>query len=46
VTTAAPPEAVATMFAAVADGLLLHALLDPEVDVSTAITALHVVLTR
>jgi hypothetical protein len=40
----APPEAIATLLAAVGDGLLLHVLLDPEVDTSGAIEALRALL--
>jgi AcrR family transcriptional regulator len=40
----APPAAIATLLAAVGDGLLLHALLDPELDVATALEALHTLL--
>jgi AcrR family transcriptional regulator len=37
----APPEAVATILGAVGDGLLLHVLLDPELDTAAAIDALR-----
>jgi AcrR family transcriptional regulator len=40
----APPEALATVIGAVGDGLLLHALLDPELDVAAAIEALRALL--
>ncbi len=42
----APPSALATLLAAAADGLLLHALLDPGVDITGALTALQTLLTR
>ncbi len=42
----APPSALATLLAAAADGLLLHALLDPDVDITEALTALQTLLTR
>src|SRR6266568_4861549 len=38
--------ALATLLAAAADGLLLHALLDPDVDITEALTALQTLLTR
>jgi AcrR family transcriptional regulator len=41
----APPQAIATLLAAVGDGLLLHALLDPDLDVAGALDALHGLLT-
>jgi AcrR family transcriptional regulator len=44
VSDATPPEAIATLLAAVGDGLLLHALLDTELDVSAALDALRVLL--
>jgi AcrR family transcriptional regulator len=37
----APPEALATLLAAVGDGLLLHVLLDGEVDVAGSVDALR-----
>ena len=40
----APPEAIATVLAALGDGLLLHVLLDPELDVAAAIEALRALL--
>ncbi len=40
----APPAAIATLIAAVGDGLLLHVLLDPDVDTSGAIAALRAML--
>jgi AcrR family transcriptional regulator len=40
----APPAAIATLLAAAGDGLLMHALLDPELDVAAAIEALRALL--
>ncbi len=40
----APPSAIASLLAAVGDGLLLHALLDPELDVRGALDALGALL--
>ncbi|HEY4464776.1 MAG TPA: TetR/AcrR family transcriptional regulator [Streptosporangiaceae bacterium] len=40
----APAEAIATLLGAVGDGLLLHALLDPELDVHAALNALRALL--
>ena len=40
----APPEAIATLLGAVGDGLLLHVLLDPELDTAAAIEALRALL--
>jgi AcrR family transcriptional regulator len=40
----APPAAIATLLAAVGDGLLLHALLDPKLDIAAAIEALRAML--
>jgi hypothetical protein len=40
----APADAIATLLAAIGDGLLLHALLDPELDVTTALDALRALL--
>lgn len=40
----APPEAIATLLGAVGDGLLLHALLDPELDIAAAVEALRAML--
>jgi AcrR family transcriptional regulator len=40
----ASPEAIATLLGAVGDGLLLHALLDPELDVPGAVAALRALL--
>jgi AcrR family transcriptional regulator len=40
----APPAAIATLLGAVGDGLLLHALLDPELDIAAAIEALRALL--
>jgi AcrR family transcriptional regulator len=40
----APAEAIATLLGAVGDGLLLHALLDPDVDVRAALNALRALL--
>ena len=37
----APAAAIATLLGAVGDGLLLHALLDPELDIASAIAALR-----
>lgn len=42
----ASPSALATLLAAAADGLLLHALLDPDVDITEALTALQTLLAR
>lgn len=38
------PEAIATLLAAVGDGLVLHALLDPDLDVRAAVDALRALL--
>jgi AcrR family transcriptional regulator len=40
----APAEAIASLIAAVGDGLLLHALLDPDLDVRAALDALGALL--
>jgi AcrR family transcriptional regulator len=40
----APAEAIATLLAAVGDGLLLHALLDPGVDAGAAIDAVRAMI--
>lgn len=40
----APAAAIATLLGAVGDGLLLHALLDPELDIAGAIAALRALL--
>ena len=40
----APPEAIATVLAAAGDGLLLHTLLDPKLDVAAAVAALRALL--
>ena len=40
----APADAIATLLGAVGDGLLLHALLDPELDVHAALDALQALL--
>jgi AcrR family transcriptional regulator len=40
----ASPEAIATVLGAAGDGLLLHALLDPELDVAAAVAALRALL--
>ena len=40
----APPAAIATLLGAVGDGLLLHALLDPELDIAAAVEALRALL--
>lgn len=45
VPTEPTPTALATLIAAVGDGLLLHSLLDPELDVAGATEALHALLT-
>jgi AcrR family transcriptional regulator len=42
--TGAPADAIATLLGAVGDGLLLHALLDPELDVHAALRALRALL--
>ncbi len=42
--TRAPADAIATLLGAVGDGLLLHALLDPELDVAAALDALRALL--
>ena len=42
--TGAPADAIATLLGAVGDGLLLHALLDPELDVHAALNALRALL--
>ena len=39
--TGAPADAIATLLGAVGDGLLLHALLDPGLDVHAALNALR-----
>ncbi len=44
ITRAAPAEAIGTLLAAVGDGLLLHALLDPDLDVSAAVRAFRALL--
>lgn len=41
---AAPADAIATLLAAVGDGLLLHALLDADLDIRAALRALHALL--
>jgi hypothetical protein len=41
---AAPAEAIATLLGAVGDGLLLHVLLDPALDVAGALAALRALL--
>jgi AcrR family transcriptional regulator len=41
-----PAAPVAVLLAAAADGLLLNALADPELDITPAIAALHTLLTR
>ena len=38
------PTAIATLLGAVGDGLLLHALLDPDLDIRAAIKALRALL--
>ena len=40
----APPEALATLLAAVGDGLLLHVLLDPQLDVRGSVDSLRSLL--
>jgi hypothetical protein len=40
----APADAIATLLGAVGDGLLLHALLDPDLDVHAALSALRALL--
>ena len=40
----APAESIATLLGAVGDGLLLHALLDPDLDVHAALNALRALL--
>lgn len=45
ITSAVPAEGLATLLVAAADGLLLHALLDPEVDIGQAVSALYRLLT-
>ena len=40
----APAEAIATLLGAIGDGLLLHVLLDPDLDVQTALDALRALL--
>ncbi|MFR0359224.1 TetR/AcrR family transcriptional regulator [Streptomyces sediminimaris] len=40
------PEGVATLLGAVGDGLLLHALLDPDLDVAGALETLRALLAR
>jgi AcrR family transcriptional regulator len=42
---AAPPAALATLLAAVGDGLLLHVLVDPGIDIAGAMAALRTLLT-
>ena len=42
--TGAPADAIATLLGAVGDGLLLHALLDPGLDVHAALNALRALL--
>lgn len=42
--TGAPAEAIATLLGAAGDGLLLHALIDPGLDVRAALGALHALL--
>jgi AcrR family transcriptional regulator len=46
VCTVAPAEALAVLLGAVGDGLLLHVLLDPELDTAGAIGALRALLDR
>jgi AcrR family transcriptional regulator len=40
----APPAAIATLLAALGDGLVLHVLLDPELDVAAVLDALRALL--
>ena len=42
----ASPEAIATLLGAVGDGLLLHVVLNPDLDVAGAIDALRALLSR
>ena len=42
--TGAPADAIAALLGVVGDGLLLHALLDPELDVHAALNALRALL--
>jgi hypothetical protein len=42
--TGAPADAIATLLGAVGDGLLLHAMLDPGLDVPAALNALRALL--
>jgi AcrR family transcriptional regulator len=44
VVDSAPADAIATLLAAVGDGLLLHALIDPHLDVRAALAALRALL--
>jgi AcrR family transcriptional regulator len=46
ITANVPAEAIATLLAALGDGLLLHALLDRDLDVAGAVTAVRDVLHR
>jgi AcrR family transcriptional regulator len=46
VSVAAPADALATLLAAVGDGLLLHALIDPDLDVRAALDALLILIER
>jgi transcriptional regulator BetI-like protein len=41
---AAPPEAIATLLGAIGDGLLMHVLLDRDVDVAGAVAAARALL--
>lgn len=41
---AAPAEAIGTLLGATGDGLLLHALIDPDLDVSAAVEAMRALL--
>lgn len=45
ITSTVPPDALATLLVAAADGLQLHALLDAEVDIGQAVAALYRLLT-
>jgi AcrR family transcriptional regulator len=42
----APAAAIATLLGAVGDGLLLHALLDPELDIAAALAALRALVAK
>jgi AcrR family transcriptional regulator len=40
-----PPDAIATLLGAIGDGLLLHALLDPDLDLAGALDGIRTLLT-